>query len=211
MRRGLFIVFEGIDGCGKTTQVNMLAERLEKLGRNVVVTREPGGTRIGEKIRELLLDPANGEINSRTEALLYAADRAQHVGETILPALKGGKIVICDRFTDSTLAYQGGGRGMDRNFLSQLNDLATTGLHPDLVIILDVPPEVGMGRLKNKRLAADRLESENLQFYRRVREMYLALAQCPSGRYRVINGQTQPGEVHRQVWQQVGGLPGAGF
>lgn len=203
LQRGLFIVMEGIDGCGKTTQVRMLAERLNKMGKDVVVTREPGGTRIGEKIRDLLLSPENREITPRAETFLYAADRAQHVGGVILPALQKGKIVICDRFTDSTLAYQGGGRGIDIKLLSKINELATSGLYPDLVFILDVPPEIGMARLKDKAPVTDRLESENLSFYRRVRETYLVLAQSFSNCYRVIDGRLRPEEVHRQVWREV--------
>jgi len=206
VQRGLFIVFEGIDGCGKTTQVKMLAERFNKLGQDVVVTREPGGTRIGGQIRKLLLHPANGEITHRAEALLYAADRAQHVGEKILPALHAGKTVICDRFTDSTLAYQGGGRGVDRDFLGCLNELAAPKVSPNLVFVLDMPPEVAMKRLAGKKSAVDRLEAEDLQFYNRVRETYLVLARHSPARCKVINAQMTVEEVHRQVCNYLGGL-----
>ncbi len=205
MQRGMFIVFEGIDGSGKTTQVKLLAERLSKEGREVVVTREPGGTRIGGQIRELLLNPANREITYRAEAMLYAADRAQHVGEKILPALKAGRIVICDRFTGSTLAYQGGGRGIDREFLNRLNQLAVSGVHPDMVFLLDVPPRVGLERLADNGTSMDRLESEGILFYNRVRETYLALAANSGSLYRVLDGRMPPEDVHRAVWSQLGG------
>jgi dTMP kinase len=201
----MFIVFEGIDGSGKTTQVKLLAERLSKEGREVVVTREPGGTRIGGQIRELLLNPANREITYRAEAMLYAADRAQHVGEKILPALKAGRIVICDRFTGSTLAYQGGGRGIDREFLNRLNQLAVSGVHPDMVFLLDVPPRVGLERLADNGTSMDRLESEGILFYNRVRETYLALAANSGSLYRVLDGRMPPEDVHRAVWSQLGG------
>jgi len=205
LQRGMFIVFEGIDGSGKTTQVKLLAERLSKEGREVVVTREPGGTRIGGQIRELLLNPANREITYRAEAMLYAADRAQHVGEKILPALKAGRIVICDRFTGSTLAYQGGGRGIDREFLNRLNQLAVSGVHPDMVFLLDVPPRVGLERLADNGTSMDRLESEGILFYNRVRETYLALAANSGSLYRVLDGRMPPEDVHRAVWSQLGG------
>lgn len=201
MERGLFIAFEGIDGSGKSTQVKMLANILDKDGKDVMITREPGGTRIGAQLRKLLLDAENKEMVFRAEALLYAADRAQHVEEKILPALQKGKIVICDRYTDSTIAYQGGGRGMDGEILVSLNEIATAGLYADLVLILDVSPEIGLRRVKANDIV-DRLESENLKFYQRVRKTYLELA-AYNGRYRVINANLSPEDVHMQVLCEV--------
>lgn len=203
---------EGIDGSGKTSQVKLLAQRLADRGAGVAVTREPGGTRVGGEIRKLLLNPAYREITARTELLLYAADRAQHMEEIILPALQAGKIVISDRFIDSTLAYQGGGRGMDLDFLKRLNVMAAGDVRPDLVIILDMPPATALGRIKGGRQAVtDRLEREDLQFYHRVRESYLALARQSPERYRVVAGEGALEEIQREVWAYVGKLPGLGL
>ena len=184
--RGVFIVFEGIDGSGKTTQINILYEKLLRHGKNksvnsdkILLTREPGGTSTSELIRSILLNPANDKLCARTEALLYAAARAQHVEEKIKPALSLGKIVICDRFVDSTIAYQGYGRGQDLDFLQGLNQLATDGLKPDLTILMDLPVHAALDRLNNRQgsgIKKDRLESEHASFYEKIREGYLQIS-----------------------------------
>ncbi|MCG8402041.1 MAG: dTMP kinase [Firmicutes bacterium] len=196
--KGSFIVFEGIDGAGKTTQMRLLAGVLESLGLTVLCTREPGGTGIGTRLRELLLDPACRDINRRTEAFLYAADRAQHINQIIKPALQRGDTVLCDRYLYSTLAYQGGGRGLDTDFLLRLNTLATGGLEPDVVVLLDLPAEEGIGRVLGHGLP-DRLESEKTDFFRQVRRGYLEQAARRPGIFRVVQAGAPAGEVHRRV------------
>jgi len=195
---GKFIVFEGIDGAGKTTQMKLLAVALEKRGTPVLCTREPGGTALGDRLRALLLDPACRDITRPAEAFLYAADRAQHVTEKILPALQRGETVLCDRFIYSTLAYQGGGRGLDREFLTKLNELATGGLAPDLVILLDLPAEEGMRRVAGNR-SPDRLEGEKSDFFRQVRRGYLAQAESQPKLFKVIQAGAGVEAVHRSV------------
>jgi len=169
LKSGIFIVFEGIDGCGKTTQKDLLADFLSQKGYPVETTREPGGTLLGELIRELVLNPKYQEMFPLAETLLYLTDRAQHVGQKIIPALKAGRIVISERYTDSTLAYQGFGRGLDQAMLNQLNNLVTQGLKPHLTILLDIPPEIARIRLVSRKpgLQLDRLEQEKLVFYAR--------------------------------------------
>jgi len=200
---GTLVVFEGIDGSGKTTQLQLLSRHLVKGGHRVLCTREPGGTRIGELVRQLLLDPANGELEPRTEAFLYAAARAQHVAEKIKPALAAGQVVLCDRFYHSTLAYQGWGRGIDRGLLTGLNNLATGGLQPDLVILLDLPPEDGLVRLNNQGRMPDRLEAENRAFFQRVREGFLALAREEYLRFRVYNARQPVDTINGTVCSAV--------
>ncbi len=198
MLAGKFIVFEGIDGAGKTTQMKLLAGFLQNNGIPVLCTREPGGTRIGGRLRELLLDPACQDISHRTEAFLYAADRAQHVTEIISPALSSGVTVLCDRFVYSTLAYQGWGRGMDMALLLQLNGLATGGLVPDAVVLLDITVPEGMRRVLGQR-APDRLEGEKHAFFQRVREGYLEQAASFPKIFRVLQGDGAVEEVHRHI------------
>ena len=201
---GKFITFEGPDGAGKTTQVRRLAAYLQSRGYQVLTTREPGGTEIAEKIRAILLDPQNQKITHRTEALLYAASRAQHVEELIMPALAAGKIVICDRYTDSTIAYQGYGRHQDLDFLHQLNEMAAQGLQPDLTILLDLPPEIGMERIHDQRCgAADRLEQQSLVFHRQVREGFLSLAARYPHRIKVIPADQTADGVFDQMQRLV--------
>jgi len=195
---GKFIVFEGIDGSGKTTQVKLLAQWLEKQGMSVLCTREPGGTDIGNRLRALLLDPSCRDITRRTEAFLYAADRAQHVTEKILPALRRGDTVLCDRFIYSTLAYQGGGRGLDKEFLARLNELATGGLVPDVVILLDLSVEESISRVLGDRLP-DRLEAEKSDFFRQVRRGYLEQAAQWPRMFKVVQAGVAVEEVHRSV------------
>ena len=202
--KGKFIVFEGIDGSGKTTQMSLLAEDLRSRGYLVLETREPGGTRVGESIREILLNPEYGELVPRAEALLYAAARAQHVAQVILPALTEGKIVLCDRFLDSSLAYQGFGRGIEVGLLERINEPATDGLVPDLTIILDFSIESGMDRINQSGRDVDRIEREAGEFHRKVRSGYLELAARDPCRYRVIDANRPAGRVHADVLESVG-------
>lgn len=195
---GKFIVFEGIDGSGKTTQIDLVAKIFRERGRQVVCTREPGGTRIGDRLRKLLLDPANNDLTPRTEAFLYAADRSQHVTEVILPALEAGQIVICDRYLYSTIAYQGWGRGIDTGFLTGLNGLASGWLVPDRVILLDIDVDTGLARALGER-SPDRLEIEKNMFFQRVRQGYLEQAKLHPEIFRVIQAGEDKQEVNRRV------------
>ena len=192
--RGLFVTLEGPEGAGKSTQLPRLCEWLEGRGTRVVCTRNPGGTAIGRQIRQILLDPAHTAMVPTAELLLYAADRAQHVEEIVRPALAAGQLVLCDRFSDSTLAYQGYGRGLELARLEAMNAVATGGLAPDLTILLDLDPEVGLQRVAASR-QTDRLEHEALAFHRRLREGYLALAAREPGRFVVIDATRDPDEV----------------
>lgn len=203
--RGLFITFEGVEGSGKSTQLQGLATQLKARGLDVVVTREPGGTPIAEDIRAVLLDPAHGGMGTMTELLLYAAARAQHLHELIQPALAAGKIILCDRFADSTTAYQGGGRGVARETLAALHRLATGGLQPDLTVLLDVSAEDGLARART-RGRTDRLEQESVAFHTRVRDTYLELAAAEPGRIRVIDGRGAVAEVAVAVQSAVDAL-----
>jgi len=193
----MFITFEGIEGCGKTTQIRLLADGLRRRGRRVTLTREPGGCAIADKIRAILLDADHSAMTPLTELLLYAAARSQHLNDTVRPALAHGEIVLCDRFTDATVAYQGYGRGLDRGLVRQLNDLATEGISPDLTILMDCPVEVGLSRAK-ARIAAvtgdreERFEREEISFHEKVREGYLELARQHPHRYLVV-------DAHRAV------------
>jgi len=176
----LFITLEGIEGCGKTTQVRLLADWLRGRGDRVVTTREPGGCPIADRLRSVLLDPGYSEITPDTELLLYAAARAQHVSEVIRPALATGSTVVCDRFTDATLAYQGYARGLDLERIAQLNDFATGETRPDLTLLLDYPAELGLQRARQRNetqtVSEGRFEAEDLAFHQRVRDGYLKIA-----------------------------------
>jgi dTMP kinase len=198
--KGLFIVFEGIDGAGKTTQARLLATALIRRGHPVVLTREPGGTPVGEKIRSLLLDPVLAGLNPLAEALLYAGARAELVARIIRPALAQGRVVISDRFVDSSLAYQGYGRCLDLKELEQLNALATGGLVADLTVLLDMPAAGALARLAGR---ADRIERERQDFFDRVRRGYLQLVKRAPERYLVLDGRLDRRELHRQILKAV--------
>lgn len=193
--RGLFITFEGIDGCGKTTQLNLLAEYLNKKGQEVVTTKEPGAKGLGEKIREILLN-YDGEVSSNCESFLFLADRAQHIDTMVKPALEAGKTVLCDRHTDSTIAYQGYGRGVDLAKIKMLNNIATSGVKPDLTFVFDLEVETALGRVGKTR---DRMESAGTEFFEKVRQGYLQIAKEEPERVKVINSNDSIENIFEQV------------
>ncbi|SFK88972.1 dTMP kinase [Geodermatophilus ruber] len=205
--RGLFIAFEGGEGAGKSTQVRRLQEWLTAEGRPALATFEPGGTPAGAAIRAIVLDRAHTGLSPRAEALLYAADRAQHAHAVLRPALAAGEVVITDRFVDSSLAYQGAGRTLSLEEVRTLSRWATEGLRPDLTVLLDLPPEVGLARARG-RAAADRLESESLDFHQRVRTTFRALAAAEPGRYLVLDATRPADELAADVRARVGALLG---
>ncbi len=203
-----FITFEGIEGCGKSTQIKLAASFLSERRTLFVITEEPGGTPIGRKIREMLLhnvprDTAN--MSAETELLLFLAARAQHVKQVIGPALKEGRVVLCDRFSDATIAYQGFGRGLDIDFIRRINDFSSAGLKPHFTLLFDLPVETGLRRAverisSNKGMPAeDRFEREALEFHRRVREGYLSLAGDEPERFRIVDASKDIESVHREV------------
>ena len=202
---GLFVVFEGGEGAGKTTQIDRLAKHLRGQLREVLVTREPGATPVGERIRRLLLETHAGEdsplaavgLAPRAEALLYAADRAHHVTSVVRPALERGEVVISDRYIDSSLAYQGAGRTLDSDEVAWLSSWATGGLKPDLTVLLDIDPRIGLDRVAGRGIGRDRLESEAISFHDRVRHAFLALAQAEPKRYLCLL-YTSPSPRDRQ-------------
>lgn len=196
--RGSFITFEGMEGCGKSTQLRHLRDRLIQRGLEVYVTREPGGTPIGEAIRAILLNPDNQAMGSITELLLYEAARAQIVAECIQPRMAAGAIVLCDRFFDSTTAYQGAGRGLPSEMLMALHQVATAGLYPDLTFVLDVPAEVGLSRAAH-RCAADRIEQESRAFHERVRNAFLAIGQQEPLRVQVVDGTGREEDIADRI------------
>ncbi|MDN5575339.1 MAG: dTMP kinase [Pediococcus sp.] len=198
---GKFISFEGPDGAGKTTALNsIVADLTPKLNDNLVVTREPGGNRISEAIRDIILDRKNTEMDDRTEALLYAAARRQHIVETIMPALKSGKMVLCDRYVDSSVAYQGAGREIGVDEVYQMNLFATAGLLPDLTIYFDVPSEIGLRRIMTHRTdEINRLDVEQLSFHKRVRASYLKIAEQNPQRIQVIDATQSKAKVVSDV------------
>jgi dTMP kinase len=206
-RRGLFITFEGMDGSGKTTQLRRLADHLRGKGRAVLETAEPGGTAIGRKIRQILLDAGNQELSPTAELLLYFASRAQNVDETILPALDRGEIVLADRFTDSTLVYQGCGRGLGAETVRALDRIACRGLRPDLTLLLDIGPETSLARARDRNIAETsaetRMDEQSAEFHRKVYEAYRALATSEPERIRCIPATGEVDEVERAVWEVV--------
>ena len=198
--RGLFITFEGLDGTGKTTQIHELERRLVELKVPYVKTREPGGTPIAEKIRDIILDPQNKEMCFEAEALLYAASRAQHVNEIIKPALEEGKIVICDRFFDSTLAYQGYARELDIEELYKINNFAMQDVKPDLTFLLDIAADETSERISSREL--DRLDLEEMDFKKRVRAGFLKIADFEKDRVKVINASLGIEETNEIIWEK---------
>lgn len=195
MNKGLFITFEGADGCGKTTQLMLMAKYLKEHGTDVLVTREPGAKGLGEKLREILLN-YDGEVSSQAEAFLFLADRAQHMDVIIKPAVAAGKIVLCDRHTDSTVAYQGYGRGIDISRINMLNDIATGGRKPDLTIVFDVDVETSLARVGKEK---DRMENAGMEFFNRVRNGYLHIAKQEPERVKVIDATQSIEAIHIQV------------
>jgi dTMP kinase len=200
---GRFIVFEGPEGGGKTLQLGRLAERMRSDGMDVVQTREPGGTRVGNEIRSILLGLDDYAILPETEALLMAAARAQHVREVIQPALARGAWVVCDRFVDSTYAYQGGGSGLDRDQLRSIQQFATAGLEPDLRVLLDLPVEIGLRRRHADAGSVNRIDLADVQYHQRVRETFLHLAAVAPDRWITIDAQDEPDVVQLHIWRQV--------
>lgn len=195
--KGRLIAFEGIDGCGKTSQIRFLEERLRKIGKEVMIVREPGATSLGEEIRQILLH-TDLEIHGRAELLLYTASRAQLTQQTILPALEEGGIVIADRFADSSVAYQGYGRQLPIESVIRINGFAIQDRYPDLTVLLDISVEESITRLHDKEL--DRLESEDIDFRHRVRDGYLEISRRFSDRYVVMDGMRDPYELHEDIF-----------
>ena len=195
MKNGLFITFEGGDGCGKTTQIELLNKYLKNKGFDTLLTREPGAKGLGVKLREILLN-YDGEVSPQCESFLFLADRAQHIDCIIKPALKEGKIILCDRHTDSTVAYQGYGRGLDIEEIKTLNNIATGGLKPDLTIVLDVDVETSMQRVGKEK---DRMESAGIEFFERVRNGFLKIAEQEPKRVKVISSSDTVENIHKQI------------
>ena len=208
----MFITLEGIEGSGKTTQIGQLAEFLEDRGIECVTTRQPGGTVIGENIRSILLDPANSALEPLAELLLYMADRAQHINELIRPALKNGKTVVCDRYFDATLAYQGFARGLNIELIGQLHQLLFDDLKPDVTLLLDLSPQVGLKRawqqLSNGQRSGDesRFEAEAVAFHKKVRAGYLELARLEPERFRIIDASRTRDQVFASISKVVSSL-----
>jgi len=196
--KGKFITVEGIEGVGKTTNIDFIHQQLLAAGREVVLTREPGGTPLGEAVRKLLLDPEYTGMDSTCELQLMFAARAEHLARVITPALEKGQWVLCDRFTDATYAYQGGGRGIDTEIIARLEELVQGDFRPDLTLLLDVPVEVGLARA-SKRGAMDRFEQEKVEFFEKVRNCYLKMAKASPGRYRVVDASLPLDEVQQQI------------
>ena len=203
---GLFITFEGGEGCGKSTQIAALKARLEAIGKTVVQTREPGGTALGESVRSLLQhDDAGQGMSPEAELLLFAASRAQHVRELIAPAIAQGQIVLCDRFLDSTTVYQGVARAIDSKKVETINQFAIGDTKPDLTILIDLPPEIGLGRVHARSDGQlDRMEKEAIEFFQAVRQGYLDLAKSEPKRFLVLDGSQSIEDLETQIWQRVG-------
>ncbi len=202
---GLFITFEGGEGCGKSTQIATLKTRLEAMGKTVVQTREPGGTALGESVRNLLqYDDAGQGMSPEAELLLFAASRAQHVRELVAPAIAEGQIVLCDRFLDSTTVYQGVARAIDSKKVDTINQFAIGDTMPDLTILIDLPPEIGLARVHARSDGKlDRMENEAIEFFQAVRQGYLDLAKSEPKRFLVLDGSQSVEELETQIWQKV--------
>lgn len=202
MKKGIFITFEGGEGSGKSTQVELLSNRLRDMGYKIKVTREPGGTRIGEIIRAITHNVENVDLLPITEAYLMAASRAQHVAELIYPTIQGGFIVICDRYVDSSIAYQGYGRQLGEDFIIKLNEKAVNGAKPDLTFFLDISPELGLSR-RTSTTKLDRLDLEKKEFYDRVHQGYSDLAKKNPKRYIVLDGTKPINATADEIWRTV--------
>ena len=202
MKKGLFITFEGIDGCGKTTQIELLKESLEKKGYTVLLTREPGAKGLGEKLREILLN-YDGEVSSNCESFLFLADRAQHIDTIIKPAIDKGVIVLCDRHTDSTVAYQGYGRQLDLEQIYQLNKIATNGIIPDITFILDIDIDTSLQRIGKGR---DRMENSGREFFERVRKGYIEISEKEPQRVKLLQGNSPIKDIQNKICDYVQGL-----
>ena len=200
----MFITFEGIEGCGKTTQIELLYSHLEKKGYRVIKTREPGGTPFGESLRDVFLH-ASTKVDPLAELLVFMAMRAQHVEELIIPALKEGSVVLCDRFTDASYAYQGHGRGIDLNIIETLNKLVVKGVKPDLTVFLDCPVEKGLTR-KAQSAPMDRFEKEKLSFHRRIKKAYEKLVKDDPKRFFVVDGTLDINTIQKTIRKKAGGL-----
>jgi dTMP kinase len=196
---GVFLCFEGGEGAGKTTQSRLLDEWLTGLGHTALLTREPGGTEVGAELRRILLDPDTGDLSPRTEALVYAADKAEHVDALLLPALERGEVVVTDRYVDSSLAYQGAGRALQVAELDPVLRWATRGLRPHLTILLDLAPQAGLGRFEER----DRIEAEGIEFHQRVRDGFLALAAADAEHYLVLDARAPIEEIHAAIRARV--------
>lgn len=211
----MFITFEGVEGSGKSSVIGRLQAWLEEMGLEVLVTREPGGSRLGQMIRPILLDARNDDLSAESELFLYMADRAQHVRQVLMPALAAGKLVLCDRFADSTTAYQGYGRGVDLSELAALNKVAQAGLQPDLTLLFDLDVKIGLERAirRNAELgiaeAEGRFEAEALEFHQRIREGFLKLAADNAWRFRVVDASQTPDQVFEQARAHVAKALGA--
>ncbi|MCG8472048.1 MAG: dTMP kinase [Desulfobacterales bacterium] len=201
----MLITLEGIEGSGKSTQMRRIAHHLNGRGLACTLTREPGDTPIGKKIRAVLLDPANKELVPMAELFLYAADRAQHLGERVIPALRRGEVVVCDRFFDATTAYQGYARGLDLSIITKIHGMVLEGLRPDLTLLLDLPVDVGLARARGALASGDRCESESrfeeeaLAFHERVRSGYLSLAKAEPERFCIVDATSTPDEVTQAI------------
>ncbi len=200
MTKGIFITFEGIDGVGKTTQLEKLYEKCVELGHSTIKTREPGGTELGKGIRRLLLDPDSDEMVENTETLLYAADRAQHVEEIIRPALAKGKVVLCDRFLDSSIAFQGFGLNRDLGLIKLVNEKVIGGVMPTLTFCLDLEPKLALART-----GGDRIEQRGMDYYHRVRQGYHQIAESEPNRFFIVDATGSPEEIFQRVWEIISG------
>ena len=199
---GLFVCFEGGEGAGKSTQSRLLRDWLVERGETVLLTFEPGDTPVGQELRRIVLDPATGDLSDRTEALLYAADKAEHVDHVVLPALARGEVVVTDRYVDSTLAYQGAGRTLDVSEVEAVARWATGDLRPHLTVVLDLEPQAGLGRFTER----DRIEGQSLEFHQRVRQGFLALAEADPAHYLVLDARASVDEIAAAVRERVAKL-----
>ena len=201
----MFITFEGLDGAGKTTQIERLRRRLEELGTHVVMTREPGGTAIGDALRSMLLDPGQTTLSGHTEALLYAASRAQLLAEVVRPALANGDIVICDRYVDASIAYQGAGLQLGIDAVGSVNAFATGGLRPDMTILMDLPVDESRHRVSEnvRTVGPDRIEQRDVAYFERVREAFMQIARNEPDRVEVLDARQSPEDLEQEIWHLV--------